>query len=184
MIAVAGVIYYMYVLPTFEAIELNQQTTADYRVELDKVKSVNELLASQLARVEAITLNDQTALERYLPMTIDDVEALKELNGILNSLSLEPTTLTYDGPSEPVTDAGLTNGYVLIPHSFSLSVDTTYTNLKALLSTVETSDYLLEVKELIVTPQPGGEVTADVTLVRYVLATAEVPADATAAVTQ
>jgi hypothetical protein len=172
MIAVAGVIFYMYVLPTFDQIGINQDAVVQYQTELEKVQGVNSKLSMHLATVQAVPLQDRQALERYLTTTVDDVEVMKEITTMLETQDITPLSLAFSGTGELVAIPELSAEFSLVPYEFSVGIETTYEKLKSLLRTIETSDYLLEISSLAVTPAEDDAVAADLTLIRYAIGAA------------
>jgi len=175
MIAVAAAIFYLYVSPTVAAIRVDQDAVVQYQAEFDKVQSVNAQLASDVATVQAVALDDKTRLERYLATSLDEVEVMKELVKLLSSQNLTPTSLAYTGPSEVIRVATMSPSFGLIPHEFTFGVELSYDKIKALLAAIESSDYQLEISALAVTPVDTKIVTAEFTLVRYVLVPVDAP---------
>jgi hypothetical protein len=180
MIAVAGVIFYMYVLPTFEQIGINQDAVVQYQGELEKVQGVNTKLSMHLASVQAVPLQDRKALERYLTTSVDDVEVMKEITTILSINKITATALSFDGAGQEVSIPELSSQFVLVPYEFSVSLETTYDQLKSLLQTIESSDYLLEVNSMTVAPGEGDDVAVELSLIRYAIATAALAEGASA----
>ena len=174
MVAVAGVIFYMYVLPTFEQICINQDSVTEYQLELEKVQGVNSKLAMHMATVQAVPLQDRQALERYLTTSVDDVEVMKEITTILTTQDLAPSALAFAGAGEMVAMAELSPEFVLVPYEFTVSIKTTYEELKSLLLAIETNNYLLEVGALTVAPGEKDGVEADLSLIRYAIAAAPI----------
>ncbi len=181
MVVVAGIITVMYIMPTMEEIRTVQDKIAVYEKEIENVTSVNQKLQASVSQVQSVSPDNKQALDRYLPNQFDVVSVMKEINTILTGLNLEPTALEFTGGgsgesnnsnSEAVATSGSFDSatHALVPYTFTFSVDLEYDELKQLLSTIETNDYLLEINKLEVAPAEDDDLTATFEVSRYEIA--------------
>jgi hypothetical protein len=179
MIVIAIVIVFVYIKPTFAKIRTTQETTAAYIAESEKVSDVNLLLKKQVAIVDGVSPADIDALNRYMPDSVDDVVVMKDLLGIFTALKL-PLGSIGGGSAGAVVPAEAGAGATITPHSFTLSSQMTYTDLKRLLRALEVNDYLLQIDSLNIAPGAGGLLGIGMTLTTYsrTAATPAVPSDA------
>ena len=154
MIVIAVVIVFVYIKPTFEQIRSTQETTKAYVAEYEKVSDVNILLKKQVAIVDSVSPADVTALKRYMPDSVDDVIVMKDILAIFTALKLPLGGISVGGGVTAATaDAGAAK---ITPHTFAITSQMSYTDLKRLLHVLEVNDYLLQVDSLNLVPSTSG----------------------------
>lgn len=173
MIIVAVVVGVMYIYPTIGSIKATQDSTELYQQELVKISNVNSQLAAQVAKVDSVPLEAKQALIKFVPDSIDEISVMKDIRLILAQAGLEPTSLAYGaGSSGDERESGQSSAEVVevdttlpyITHDFSVSFESTYDQVKALFSILETNDYLLQISSLGMIPAESGLVTVDMNL--------------------
>jgi hypothetical protein len=163
MIVIAIVIVFVYIKPTFAKIRSTQETTAAYVSESEKVSDVNLLLKKQVAIVDGVAPADVDALKRYIPDTVDDVVVMKDLLAIFTALKLPLNTIGGGGANLAAAE----NGSNLVPHSFTVASQMTYTDLKRLLRALEVNDYLLQIDSLNITPSNSGSLGVSLVITTF-----------------
>ncbi len=183
MIAVAVIIGVSYIEPTIAQIKTIQDSTYAYQLEQKKVDTVTDALDVHLAAINSISNEKVRALETYIPDYVDRIVVMKDIKVITESVGLSVKALSYAGPQEPTapeqsdeiieesTDdlaaakAAVQQG--VIPHTFTVSVEATYTQLKQLIDAFAVNSYPLHITNLQLTPNAGGFITAVLTLETY-----------------
>jgi hypothetical protein len=183
MIVVAAVIGLVYIQPTISSIGEIQDSTYAYQLEIQKVADVNRALANHVAVVDSVSFDRMRALETYFPDYIDEIAITKDFVVIFDSIGVEPISIKYSGaeitatevsseelvieeggefpaaPAEPVNP--------ITPHTFDISAQFTYIQLKQFIDAINVSSYPLHIKEMKVTPSEGGFITADFSIETY-----------------
>jgi hypothetical protein len=166
MIVVAVTMLFTYIKPTYTNIQTTRDAIQTYTVEANKVKSVDDLLAAQTAKVDAISAADMTALKRYMPDEVDEVAVMKDIQAIFNALAIPLTSLTASVvKTVPPSDAETVDP--LSPHSFTVVSSMSYEELKTLLRVLEVNNYLLQVDSLVATPAASGLIGVSIVLTTY-----------------
>lgn len=162
-----------YIKPTFAEISSTQDEVETYQIEIDKVSSVNSKLAALVSEYDNIPNQDKIKLLTYMPDKVDSVSVPRDLNAIAQRAGVTLEGVTYDGAPEPVVqydEMGMPvveDTYSSEPHSFSVSFESSYSQLKEVLSLMEENAYPLEVKELTVIEGEGGFLTVEMQVVTY-----------------
>lgn len=170
MIVIAVVIVIIYIKPTFEKIRETQETTAVYITESNKVSDVNLLLKNKIAIVNGVSSSDTEALNRYMPDTVDDVLVMKDILAIFTALKLPLSSISAGSAA----GAAALPGVRLVPHTFSITSQMTYSDVKRLLHALEVNDYLLQIDSLNMTPGTTGLVGVSMSLTAFARTTAPV----------
>jgi hypothetical protein len=168
LIILSGGIIFTYIRPLLTEVSASQEQIVVYRVERDKVLQVNEQLQRLKTKTDTVSAMDNQKLSLYLPNTIDviavprDIQAITELAGVILK------NVSYEGPLQ---EQGIesTESTVVNPvaHTFSLSVEGNYNQIKELLTYLEQNAYPLEVHKLNIKKIDGGFLSADMSLVTY-----------------
>lgn len=168
MIVVAIAIAIFYIRPTIVAIGVTQDEIQTYQTEITKISEVNAQLAALVAQVNSVSTQNQTALVRYLPDQIDPLAVLKDLQIMLELNQIINPTVEYEGMSTSAAiDQDTPLSEAIVPHTFTVSAQMAYAQLKNYLRTVEQNNYLLEVAELTIEPADGALLEVAVTFVVY-----------------
>lgn len=170
MIVIAVVIVIIYIKPTFEKIRETQETTTVYITESNKVSDVNLLLKNKIAIVNGVSSSDTEALNRYMPDTVDDVLVMKDILAIFTALKLPLSSISAGSAA----GAAALPGVRLVPHTFSITSQMTYSDVKRLLHALEVNDYLLQIDSLNMTPGTTGLVGVSMSLTAFARTTAPV----------
>lgn len=175
-VSLALTIGYFYVQPTIDEIGIIQTDTATYKAERIKIESINSQLAADMATFQSIPRADKERLATYMPKFLDDISVMRDISFIVQEASVVSTELSYDGAlnedqkvfsQSDNSQSGLPS-QPAIPHSFSLTLQGTYPNIKAFLRLLEQNEYPLEVHQLTVSADETGLLSVSMQLVTYV----------------
>lgn len=184
MIIIAVTIGIVYIKPTIASIRSTEETTAMYIAEANKVKEVDEMLEMKVRKVDSVPTADVTALNRYMPDSVDDVAVMKDISAVFTALKIPLSGLSVGGTAAPVDvkDGGLSSK--LTSHTFTVSASMSYSELKKLLHALEINDYLLQVDSLRLAPTELGSLLVNLTLSTFSRAKIKSTADAVAEVSE
>ena len=158
MIVVAVLILFFYIKPTIAEVRAVQETTETYEAEAEKVAAVNQLLETQLNKVDSVNQADAEALQRYLPNNLDEISVMKDLSAILATEKITPTDISFTSSSTVESTSAVPGDIIgLTNYLFSISALVTYDELKALLKAIEINDYLLQIDTLEVKPSEDSD---------------------------
>jgi hypothetical protein len=158
-----------YIQPTIKVIGEHQDSISQTVQELETITEVNQKLTERINQVNAIPQSDKTALAAYLPETIDSVQVLKDISAITEKAEILMTELSYEGDVVLPLPEGSTldSADQPIAHTFTLSVSSTYVELKRLLVLLEKNNYPLEIHVFSLTPLEGGMLETSFEIVTY-----------------
>jgi hypothetical protein len=175
MLILAVAIVFLYIQPTVETIRATQDGTALYQTELSRVTEVNSILQQHVNTINTLPLSDVQALERYIPVTIDEIAVMRDLQLLATEVGVTITALEYGGlvTAEAADGSAVAASAApqaeLVSTAFTLGVVTTYDGLKTLLRALEINNYQFTVAEAEVTPTEEGLLTVNLELVTYSL---------------
>lgn len=177
MIIIAIAIVITYVKPEFETIQGIQTDIKLYEAQRGKVLILNNLLAEKMLQIEnEISGDDKERLFKYMPTTVDDIAVLRDLylitleSGLvyLDTKYIDTTNSNARGSRNQNTGTNVSNSENdPIPHTLSLSVEGTYSQLKKLLDLLEQNHYPLEVRNMIITKTEDEFLKADLEINTY-----------------
>lgn len=172
MVIVAVGIAFTVVEPTIAEIGVIQDDIGVYQTERAKVTSVNSRLSSLLSILEAVPPADNRRLLSYMPNSVDEISVLRDLYIMVNESGARYENVTNEAAASTNQRGARTAPQQVeegepIPHTFVLSVEGTYTQIKRLLALFEQNHYLVEVKELSIKSNDGGFLNASITLATY-----------------
>ncbi|MES2748850.1 MAG: hypothetical protein V4606_00435 [Patescibacteria group bacterium] len=176
MVAIAVTIVLMYIQPKITSIREIQDLTANYEVETQNVSQVNENLKSKIAAIESISPQDAQALARFMPDQVDDIAVLKDLSLILESQSVQGYDIAYKGNTANLQATEETpNEYnSAVEYFFEATFESTYEQLKNILTLIETNDYMLQVSNLKVSEGTEDNLAVELSLTSYARASTTV----------
>lgn len=139
----------IYVQPAFTNIGVLQDAIVKYTTEREQVIEVNATLATLARKVGNISEEDQSALLIYMP---DDVDTIAVSRDIYNISLLSGVNITSIDKKEvdntPERKAEDGHHTPAVPHTFSVTADGSYGEIKNFLRLLEQSNYPLEVHNL------------------------------------
>jgi len=175
-ITIAVTIGYFYVQPTIEEIGVIQTDTATYQTERVKIEAINSQLAANVSAFQSISRIDKERLAAYMPKTLDDISIMRDISFIAQEALVNKTSLEYEGvPAEgrqvfsQNEDSQLSErNKPATPHAFDVTIEGSYSNIKAFLRLLEQTEYPLEVHELEISTNEAASLSARMQLVTYV----------------
>lgn len=167
MVGTAVAIGFFYINPTIADIKKTQALAQLYTAEIKNVSSVNEQLQQHVSEIDSISLENKQALLRYMPDSVDEVAVMKDINTIAVQQGIVPTTLSYSPVKVSSNLEGTGSFTGLQAYDFKFGATVTYNQLKALLTAMEKSAYLLRIVSLSVLPSDSGALTVDMAIEVY-----------------
>ncbi|MEN9920451.1 MAG: hypothetical protein RL538_344 [Candidatus Parcubacteria bacterium] len=162
-----------YIKPAFVEISNTQEEIETYQAEIEKVSSVNSKLAALVSEYDNVPNQDKIKLLTYMPDKVDSVSVPRDLDAIAKRAGVNLESVSYDGAPEPVVQYDETGTPFFEdvntsePHTFSVSFESSYSQLKEVLSLMEENIYPLELKEMSVIEGEGGFLTVEMQVVTY-----------------
>ncbi len=157
-----------YVKPAFEVIGTVQDSIEVYSNERKKIESVNLQLATLTSKINSVSNNDRKSLLTYLPDKVDEIAVSRDLSFIAKEAGIIYKNSSSNGNKENANSTNLEETTVIPKaHSFSLSVEGTYSQLKNFLRLVEQNNYPLEIHDMNITSVDGGFLQAEIDFVTY-----------------
>lgn len=185
LIVVSGVIVMTYVMPTFEAIGALQDELFEYEQATNQAEQFNQLIRSLTGELDAVSSQNISALQTYLPMSLDGVKVLSDIERIarLNAISLVSASV---GSGEEIVTGGVSEETVFVPglddvtapresqlqvysQEFTVSLIGSYSSFINFLEATERNAYPLDVIAMQLTPNEGILYSYDVTFRTYAL---------------
>lgn len=170
-IGLATAIVLLFVRPTFAEIGDLQDEVQEYTSERQRVTETNQVLASRVAELESVSVNDRTRLVTYMPPLLDEVAILRDIEIIVQNAGVNHSVIQYNGARIDDSEDARASESLEAPagEEFTVTVDGSYSRLKDFFSMLEQNEYPLQVYTLDVTAIDGGFLTADATIVTYII---------------
>jgi hypothetical protein len=165
MILLAVGIIITYIQPVFDGISETQDAIASYKEQREKVKSVNDLLATYVTKIDNVTSNELERLSNYMPSKIDDIDIQRDLLLISNEAGVFYLDASYQGVENRKSSSD--DEVSQVAHKFDLSVEGSYDQLKNLFKLIQQNHYPLEVYSMNIRQQEGSFLEAQISLVTY-----------------
>ncbi len=150
LIILSIVLIFVYIKPTFADIAKVQDDVFQYQNAISKASEFNSLLAELSRKERSYSDKDKLSLNTFLPDTVDAVQVMGDLESLFVDYEVKLTSLSVD--TEEATKnvdvylEGETAKVDALPHKdFALSVVDSYSNIKMILSLIESNAYPLEV---------------------------------------
>jgi SOS-response transcriptional repressor LexA len=168
LIVIAGALTITYIKPTFATISDVQDKISTYQEEKTKVAEVNQTLATLVKEVDSVSLDDHKRLLTYMPDEVDTIAVPRDIEAIATEAGVLIRAIDYEGALKAATTGdGLTEQNAAEPHSFIIQFESSYEQLKKILSSFEQNHYPLEVREMEVRKMEGGFLDTTVKLTTY-----------------
>jgi hypothetical protein len=168
LVVLAVALTMTYISPTFTHISDIQNKISVYQQEKDKVATVNQTLAELVKKVDAVSVEDHKRLLVYMPDSVDTIAVPRDIQAIANDAGVVVRDIKYEGAlkvPEPLDPTSAIN--VPEPHSFVITFESSYEQLKTILSYFEQNHYPLEVVELQVKKAEGDFLNVTIKLLTY-----------------
>lgn len=148
-------IFFSYIQPTYNAISATNEQIDTIKIERDKVSSVNDMLNSHLAKAQELTAEERRGMDVYLPASIDSVAVQRDLLSIATEANIQLAGLAV-GEVIPAavtdgTETSVSKYTKLQRQTFTTTFSVSYQNLKYFLGLLETNNYPLFVRDLVIT---------------------------------
>ena len=168
LIVIAAALTMTYIKPMFVKISDIQDKIALYQQETQKVSAVNQTLATLVQQVNSVPLEDQKRLLTYMPDAVDTIAVPRDIEAIGAKAGVAIRSISYEGPvAVPVDLTDPTSSSAPEPHSFVVDFESSYGQLKEMLSYFEQNHYPLEVSEMEVRKIEGGFISTTIKLITY-----------------
>ena len=162
-----------YIKPTFAEISSTQDEIETYIQEIEKVSTVNSKLSALVSEYDNISSQDKVRLLTYMPDEVDSISVPRDINAITERAGVTLESVTYEGAPEAQVqydEMGLpitANDNAPEPHTFSITFEASYSQLKEVLGLMEENAYPLEVTEMAVSEGEGGFLSVEMQIVTY-----------------
>lgn len=168
MIAVSVAMIFTYIKPSFTQMTDTQNTIAVYQEEISKVADVNQKLQSLVGEVEGVSSDDKKRLLAFMPDSVDTIAVPRDIQAIADDVGVLVRDISYKGPVKitPSVD-GTIDPSIPEQHTFELSFESSYGQLKQVLKAFEENRYPLEVSELEITKMEGGFLNVFMRVISY-----------------
>ena len=170
-----------YVKPSLGEMKSVQDKIATYEEERQKVSAVNDTLRDLKDRVTSVSAEDNKRLLTYMPNAVDIIAVPRDIKAITDDAGVIVTEIKYGGATQAPVGEAPTLSDQLEPqaHSFTLTLEGSYAQLKQVFASFEQNAYPLEVRKLSMVRQKGGFLQAIVEVQTY---NRRLPSDEVAAV--
>lgn len=172
LIGAACVIIFTYVMPKFEETKTVQDEIFKYSNAVEKASQYNTRLRELLSKKDAFPQEGVVSLEKFIPLSIDEIAIMHDLESILTAKGIEITTLTVSEENKPsgasveeaitynqdgtvVETVKPTITTAIYSRDFKLAFTSSYEVMKEVLSQIEANPALLEVAEFTLKPALG-----------------------------
>jgi Tfp pilus assembly protein PilO len=164
--AIAIGIVITYIKPQLDEIKSRQDEISQTREEVKKVADVNARLAELYAQLSAIPQRDKAALTAYLPDMVDEVQVLKDISLMAEDAGVELQQVSF---SSEQSLAAVEGEQGLHEWSFSLTMESSYEELKQILAYLERNHYPLVISSMNISPVLGGNLNTAMVINAYSL---------------
>ncbi|MCA9354046.1 MAG: hypothetical protein KC877_00825 [Candidatus Kaiserbacteria bacterium] len=177
MVIISVAIIITYVKPAFSDIGEVQSQIEAYQKQNEQVEAVNQKLRTLVSRMDNTPTRDEERLYTYMPDSVDSIHIPRDLYLIVKQAGLLYRDVTYAKvqnyrvPTDPRTGQPLN---MPKPHSFSLSVEGTYNQVKTFLTLLEQNNYPFEIHDLSIKRIDGGFLSADFEIMTYEYMSSEI----------
>lgn len=169
MVVLSIAIIFTYVKPAFDEIRSVQDDIGVYQTEHSKIISVNDKLSTLVNQLESVSNEDQRRLSTYLPDTVDSIAVQRDLKFITSEAGVVYKNVSYesDATNKPARREVEESENAPQAHSFLLSVEGRYEQLKNLFELLEQNNYPLEIQTVEIEQAEGGFLTASIQIATY-----------------
>lgn len=176
LLGAACVIIFTYVMPKFQETKVIQDDLFSYNEAVEKAAQYNARLRELLSVKESFPQDKLVELERFIPLSIDEVAIMHELEAVFYSKAIPVTSLTMTDEVSQFGDAAveqeimyaedgseieadeLTTTSNIYQRDFKVVFASTYGAMKDALSIIEANPSLLEVVDFSLKQRAAEEV--------------------------
>lgn len=170
LIGAACVIIFTYVMPKFDETKTIQDDIFKYSDAVDKASQYNARLQELLATKESFPQEGLASLEKFIPLSIDEIAIMHDLESILVGAKIQPTSMTVAEEIAPFSEASVEEEIVynadgtvmetvkptivlgIYSRDFKVMFSSSYEDMKNALAQIEANPALLEVVEFTLKP--------------------------------
>ena len=170
LIGAACVIIFTYVMPEFEEAKKIQDDIFKYSDAVEKASEYNARLRELLAKKDAFPQVGLGSLEKFIPLEIDEIAIMHDLESILAQKEISILKLTVADEASTLTSESVEQAIVynedgtvvetakpiisqgLHTRDFKIEFSSSYESMKEILSQIEANQALLEVVEFTLKP--------------------------------
>jgi len=165
----AVAILIVYVQPALARIGETQEDIEKFRVEFDKISKVNAKLASFVSTANSMSDDDQRAMLAYMPDTddVDNVSVSRDIFTISQLADVHVSSINSSDSNRNQASNETENPLAPTKHTFSVSLDGSYTNIKYFLSLLEQNDYPLDVYNMSISSSDEENLSTELEIVTY-----------------
>lgn len=170
LIVISVAILFTYIKPSFEVMGDTQDKILTYQEEIAKVSLVNQKLQALVSDVESVSSEDHRRLLAYMPDSVDSVSVPRDLQAIASEANVLVRSIEYEGPMKETVvgvEAAVAESNQSERHTFKLSFEGSYDQIKRILQSLEANHYPLEVREMTITKVEGGFLNVDMNIMTY-----------------
>jgi len=157
LIILAVALFFFYIRPEYGTVSGLMAQKSDYTDVLSKAKSLATTRDNLLSQYNSISPDDKTKLENMIPASFNSVKLVSDLSAIgaryglsLKGVSIQEDIDTSDQSRTDVASTPEVQAYKTALISFTVSG--TYANFVSFLKDVESSQELMDVKKLDISP--------------------------------
>ena len=155
LITISLVIVFTFIKPLLGEIKTTQDEIFLYEDAVDKATQFNDKLQSLIAKRDAFSDSDRTALDTFIPTKIDSLKVMRDIEGIFASIRKPIISLSSTEIVKPQENDSRSNVVTLdvpsdnsIHQDFDVTFVGDYYDLKNVLEMLNKNETLLEVMEL------------------------------------
>lgn len=181
LIVISVIIIATFINPKFQVLKATQDETVEYQEALDNANSFQSELQRLQTQIDSFSFTQLSALETYLPDTVDPVVVMRDLAAIAEQVGLDVTSLaTAEGFESRSANSVAAQGQAFEEERSSVTLATTqvilgvigdYEQLKNFLNFVEQNKYPLRVTAMSFTASGDVLFSVEFTIETYSLAT-------------
>lgn len=165
-ITISLVIMFTFIKPMFSEIKNLQDQEFIYSDAVAKAAQFNSRLQELIELRDSISRSDLAVLENFLPLEIDSLKVMNDIESVFRLKNIPITALTATDIVEPASDVSFETDVVLESaqagskyQDFEVAFNSSYEEMKELLSLLEMNAALLEVVELTFEAQNPSDAT-------------------------
>ena len=161
LIAALG-LYFMYISPTYEGIQLLEAKEEEFNNAFNEVREVRNILQELESTYSGISRSDLRRLEIFLPKKIDMARVVQNVGGIVSK---------YGAPMERIkvsSEEKLSGAPIDIrKHEMSFTLDADYSDFLKIISDIEKNIQLASVSEINLEKVDTGETGIEIASTIY-----------------
>ena len=134
----------LYTSPQYETVQELEQKDAQFTQSLQDLREIQSTIGRLESTYAGISTEDLQKLERFLPRTFDQTQAMNDLNALLTRLDIQVDEVKFEADDREI--ASVEEPTVLRKHEVTISFFGEYTGFKQVIENVERSLQIAAVK--------------------------------------